>query len=61
MLPNKTIAKKGGKTIIIKTKNQENCRLSVLLTVTADGGKLPPYLNFKAKNQGSIENKFTKR
>lgn len=60
MLPNKTIAKKGGKTIIIKTQNQENCRVSVLLTVTADGGKLSPYLIFKAKNQGLIEKNLQK-
>ena len=54
MVPSKTIAKKGGKSIIIKTQDQERCRISVLLTITADGGKLPPLLIFKAKRNGII-------
>ena len=37
MTPNKTVVKKGGKTIIIKTQNQEKCGLSVLLTISAEG------------------------
>ena len=60
MVPSKTIAKKGGKSIIIKTQDQEKCRLSVLLCITADGGKLPPYLIFKAKNDGKIEKELKK-
>lgn len=55
MVQSKTIAKKGGKSVIIKTKDQEKCRLSVILCKTADGGKLPPYLIFKAKSNGRIE------
>lgn len=57
---NKTIARKGGKSIIIKTQNQERCRITVLLTITADGGKLPPLLIFKAKRNGIIKNELKK-
>ena len=59
-VPSKTIAKKGGKTIIIRTQKQEKCIVSVLLTITADGGKLAPYLIFKAKSGGRIENELQK-
>ena len=55
MYPNKTIAKKGNKTILIKTQSQEKCRISVILCITADGEKLPPFLIFKAKEEGYIE------
>ena len=60
MTPSKTVAKKGGKSIIIRTQNQEKCRLSVLLTITADGTKLPPFLIFKAKVNGDIEKELSK-
>ena len=55
MTPSKTVSKKGGKSIIIRTQNLEKCRLSVLLTITADGIKLPPFLIFKAKVNEDIE------
>lgn len=55
MTPSKTIAKKGGKSIIIRTQNQEKCRVSVILKITANGNKLPPFLIFKAKANGDIE------
>ena len=42
MIPNKTIAKRGKKTILIKTQNQQKCRISVLLCIVADGSKLAP-------------------
>ena len=42
MYPNKTIAKKGNKTILIKTQSQEKWR-SVILCITVDGEKLPPF------------------
>ena len=45
----KTIAKKGGKSVIIKTQDQEKCRLLVILFITANGRKLLPYLLFKVK------------
>lgn len=60
MIPNKTMAKKGTKSIVIKSFDKEKCRISVLLTITADGGKSPPYIIFKAKNNGKIENDLKK-
>ena len=44
MAPSKTAAKKGGKSIIIRSQNQEKCWFSVLLTIASDGIKLPPFL-----------------
>lgn len=56
----KTVAKKGAKTIIIKTQEQDKCRLSAILPITATGRNLPPYLIFKAKNNSMIENQLKK-
>lgn len=53
-MPTKTIEKKGGKSIIIKTQELEKYRISVILCITVDGGKLPPYLIFKAGSDGRI-------
>lgn len=50
----KTIIKKGTKQVIVKTQGQEKCRVTVILTILADGGKLPPLIIFKAKNQWKI-------
>jgi hypothetical protein len=60
MTPSKTIAKKRGKSINIRTQNQEKCRLFVLLTINADGIKLPPFLIFKAKVNGDIKKELRK-
>jgi anaerobic ribonucleoside-triphosphate reductase len=45
MVPNKTINFKGKKTVTIKITNQEKLRVSLLSTITANRGKLHPYLN----------------
>jgi len=55
MIPTKTLAKKGTKSIIIKALDQEKCRVSILLTITADDGRLPPYIIFKGKRYGKKE------
>ena len=55
MYPNKTIAKKGNKHVLIKTQSQEKCKVSVILYITADGEKLPSFLIFKAKEEGYIK------
>ena len=60
MTPTKTIAKKGRKSIINRTQNQEKCRVSVLLTITEDGNKLPSLIIFKAKANGEIEKQLNK-
>ena len=60
MTPNKIIAKKGRKSIIVKTQNQEKCRVSLLLTIIADGGKFLSYKISKSKQNGKIENLLKK-
>jgi hypothetical protein len=60
MIPSNTIIYKNNKSILIKTQNQDKCRISVLLTITANGNKLPPYIIFKAKNKGNVENELLK-
>ena len=45
MVPNKTINFKGKITVTIKITNQEKLRVSLLSTITANRGKLHPYLN----------------
>jgi hypothetical protein len=42
MPPNYTICKKGTKNIIILTQGQEKCRVSIMLTILANGEKLSP-------------------
>ena len=56
----KNIVKKGGKTIIIKTQQKDKFCLTVLLTITADESKLPPFLIFKGKPNGTIEKELSK-
>ena len=59
MIPNKTIAKRGKKTILIKSQNQEKCRISIILCIVADGDKLPPLIIFKGKTGGRIEKELS--
>ena len=59
MYPNKVIAKKGNKSILIKTQSKEKCRVSVILCIIADGEKLLLFLIFKAKEEGYIEKKLS--
>lgn len=56
--PNYVIEKKGNKNIIIRTQNQEKCRLSVLLTILSNGLKLPPLLIFKSAKNGNLYNEL---
>ena len=44
MPPNYVIEEKGKKSVIIRTQNQENCKLSVLLSILSNGKKLSPLL-----------------
>ena len=50
MVPNKVIAQKGEKNVVVRTQNQERIRITCLLTIYADGNKLPSYIIFKGKN-----------
>ena len=49
-LPNKfTIAERGSSDIKITTTGHEKCNFTIVLGITADGKKLPPYIIFKRK------------
>ena len=52
------MARKGGKSITIKSYDQEKCRISVILAIISNGSKLAPYLIFKAKQNGIIEKRL---
>jgi len=49
MPPNYTLEKKGVKEVLLKTTGCEKLRLTVMLSATADGRKLPPLLILKRK------------
>ena len=44
---NGVVDKIGNKQIIVKSQNQEKCRVSVLLIILANGNKLAPFAIFK--------------
>ena len=52
----KTIIKKGSKQAIVRTQGQEKCRVTIILSIVADGDKLPPLIIFKAKDKGKVYN-----
>ena len=60
MVPKKTIVKRGKKTILIKTQNQQKCRISVILGIVADGSILAPLIIFKDKERGLIGKELSK-
>ena len=51
MLPRNTVNMKGQKQVIIKSTGHEKSRYTVVLTVMADGTKLPPMIIFKRKTK----------
>ena len=54
MALNYSISQKGRRSIIVRTQSQDKCHVSVILTIIANGVKLPPYLIFKEKQNGKI-------
>lgn len=44
-----TVANRGEKTVQVRTAGAEKQRCTVMLGITADGNKLPPYVIFKRK------------
>ena len=44
-----TVDNKGAKSISLRTTGNEKQRITVMLVVTADGGKLPLYVILKCK------------
>ena len=55
----KTIDVKGLKEIIINIDGNEDKKISALLSITADGRKLPPFLIFKGKEDKIIEKELS--
>ena len=51
----KTIELKGTKDIEVTTFGGEKERISLILVIAGNGGKLPPILIFKAKKGGNLE------
>ena len=48
------MAKIGQKTITVKTTGKEKIRIACLLSISADGEKLKPFIIFKGKKRGII-------
>ena len=60
MSPCTTVQKIVFKKVNIRTQGQENLRVTSILTVLASRQKLPPLLNFKAKQGKDTEKKLQK-
>lgn len=60
MAPNYPISQKGKRSLIIHTQLQDKCHVSVLLSILANGGKLPPLIIFKGIANGKINNDLKK-
>ena len=57
----KTVEKIGKKFVHVNTHKQEKLRVNILLTILADGGKLPSYILFKGNsNFCNLENQLNK-
>lgn len=50
-----TIAHIGEKSVDIRSFGKDKMRITVVLTILADGTKLPPLLIFRGKNNGLKE------
>jgi hypothetical protein len=54
MYNNYTVSKIGEKTVRVNIFGYEKDRVSVVLSITAKGKKLPPIISFKGKPEGII-------
>ena len=57
---NKTIIKKGTKTVNVKTLKREKMRITVLLSITGDGKFLPPFIIFKGEPYSKLYKQIQK-
>lgn len=57
---NKTIIKKGTKSVNVKTIKREKMRITVLLTITGEGKFLPPFLIFKDEPDSKLYKQIQK-
>ena len=48
---NRTVSKKGEKSVLVKTSGHEKTHYTVVLACCGDGTKLPPMIIFKRKTQ----------
>ena len=55
IVPQRSIAKKGSKSVVIRTSGSDKRHLTVVLAVTADGSILPPMIIFKGKTNRTIK------
>ena len=56
MVPEKSLVKKGQKSVTIRTSGSEKRHVTVVLTVAADGFILPPMVIFRGKTNQTIKN-----
>ena len=54
IVPQRSIVKKGTKSLVIRTSGSEKIHLTVVLGVMADGNILPPMIIFKGKTDRTI-------
>jgi hypothetical protein len=57
---NKTIIKKGTKSVNVKTLKREKMRITVLLTITGEGKFLPPFIIFKGEPDSKLYKQIQK-
>lgn len=58
MLPSTTLERSGSRTVNVRTSNDSTMRVTVAVTVTANGEMLTPLFVFKGKPGGRIEREF---
>lgn len=58
MVPLKTVEQKGSKQVKVKTAGQDKSRITAIITITADGNILAPYLIFKAAPKKKVYYQF---
>jgi len=51
------MARRGGKSIVIRTSIQEKIKISALFTIVGDGIKLIPLIIFKGKKKEELPKK----
>lgn len=61
MTCNRTVERRGVKTVRITTQGNDKARVTVQLGVTADGGKLMPVTIFKAERGAILQTKYEQR
>ena len=55
MVPERSLVQKGQKSVTIRTSGSEKRRVTVVLTVAADGFMLPPMIIFRGKTYQTIK------